>query len=521
MKNKKWINFGNGAVNFITKLISICLILGLLVLTVNAYNGSVSIVYTEKIHSFIQYRYDSLVLNCICTCLLLIILYYSRKTFLNKSKPEYLLIAMCAIWLIFGNIWIFSVTSLPMTDSKVLLDTSTELLNGDLSHFQKNDDPYFYYYPFQLGMLALYQLFNIFFKGYALYFSLQELNLVSLCACVVGFYLILCEYKSSKLLKNTYLFIAFSMIPAVFFVTFIYANYTGFAFGIFSILFALKFIRTGKFRYIAISAMLIGFSIAIKSNDMIILMAMCIIFLLEFLKSWKLRNLAAIAICGICGIGFIRIIIYIYRICTGIDLGSGMPQIMWADIGTHVSPYNGGCGWWTREHGIGVYKACGYDSKATTAAGLSEISSQLLNFIKHPSIGIDFYKKKILSQWNDSTMSAIWLSKSHDHYIEPNKFANAIYYGTFGKMLNFFMDRYQEMIYLLCLFTSFALYKEKNIQKFVIPTIIIGGIAYHTLFEAKTQYAMTYYIAMAFAASISADKILTREKARKISRLIK
>ena len=59
-----------------------------------------------------------------------------------------------------------------------------------------------------------------------------------------------------------------------------------------------------------------------------------------------------------------------------------------------------------------------------------------------------------------------------------------------------------------------ALMKKRDILSCILPLIILGGLMYHLLFEAKSQYALPYFIMMlpVAACGLSAFYELMKKK---------
>ena len=70
----------------------------------------------------------------------------------------------------------------------------------------------------------------------------------------------------------------------------------------------------------------------------------------------------------------------------------------------------------------------------------------------------------------------------------------AVYDKSLGQLLELHFGLYMRVLYLLfaigiyCLFIS----KKTNIQTILLPLVLMGGFGYHFLFEAKSQYILTY-----------------------------
>ena len=46
------------------------------------------------------------------------------------------------------------------------------------------------------------------------------------------------------------------------------------------------------------------------------------------------------------------------------------------------------------------------------------------------------------------------------------------------------------------LLSLFELWRRRDMESSLLPLIILGGLLYHLLFEAKSQYALPYFVLM-------------------------
>ena len=58
------------------------------------------------------------------------------------------------------------------------------------------------------------------------------------------------------------------------------------------------------------------------------------------------------------------------------------------------------------------------------------------------------------------------------------------------------MDYYAQLVFVSVCIGLLACLKNKNILSVIPPLIILGGMTYHLLAEAKSQYSMPYFIMM-------------------------
>ena len=58
------------------------------------------------------------------------------------------------------------------------------------------------------------------------------------------------------------------------------------------------------------------------------------------------------------------------------------------------------------------------------------------------------------------------------------------------------MNQYQQLVFAGTLLGLAALRKKKDVACLLLPLVILGGLSYHLLFEAKSQYALPYFVMM-------------------------
>ena len=56
------------------------------------------------------------------------------------------------------------------------------------------------------------------------------------------------------------------------------------------------------------------------------------------------------------------------------------------------------------------------------------------------------------------------------------------------------MNVYQQFVFFCLLLGLIRLTKKKDLLRCLLPLILLGGLLYHLLFEAKSQYALPYFV---------------------------
>jgi hypothetical protein len=239
-----------------------------------------------------------------------------------------------------------------------------------------------------------------------------------------------------------------------------------------------------------IASILIGLSIMVKNNNMIVLVAICIILLIKFLDTRKLYDIISIALCLVVGTNILNIAIGYYENKADVNFGDGVPKILYLNMGIHESTI---CyGWYNSSYTLGVYTGAGYDSKVATEEGLKQIKEQIDYFKDNPEYANKFFNEKILSQWNEPSYASIWVNEARQTDDEPPKFVTDIYTGTLGKRLESYMNQYQQLLFIMACVSFVAIAKKKDVTYYILPLVVLGGFLFHMFFEAKSQYVITY-----------------------------
>ena len=134
---------------------------------------------------------------------------------------------------------------------------------------------------------------------------------------------------------------------------------------------------------------------------------------------------------------------------------------------------------------------------------------------------MDFYISKNVSMWAENTYSAIWYNQSFNFtpeakpQIEKQDLDNKLYEIKDGVVI------YQKALVLLifgiAILVMIKYRKDLSNEVLLLVTIFIGGFLFHTLWEAKSRYIISYILVLIPIASIIvADKISKEEIYEKV-----
>lgn len=486
-------------------------------LSINSILETTEIKVTDDSLETILYNHDNVIINMIIIALFLVIMTLLSKNILKRIDCRIFSIILCVYTFSLGLFWILSVKSTSAHDSYTLTLTAEQIANGNYNMLQSSE-PYFYNYPFQLGYVFICQIVNTLFKD-NYFIALEILNLIALVMIFLAIVKFTQYIFKSKIIVNTTILLLFGCLQGIMFTTFIYGNLLGFAFSMWAVVLEIEYIQTDKKYLMVISAFLIGLSIMVKSNNMIVLTAMCIILFIKFLDTKKLWDILSILICILIGTNILNIVISGYENKANVDLGTGVPKILWLNMGLHET--DNGYGWYNGRYTIDIYSSNNCEPKSSTNEGIRQIKEQIKFFYNNPDYTTTFFTEKTLSQWNEPTYTSIWVSETRGHIEDTPQFVEDIYENSLGDYIRFYMNQYQQILLLLSCITFALIYKKKDVSFYFIPLIILGGFLYHLLFEAKSQYVITYFMLLIPMSSYSLNVIVKINFGSKFKRLLK
>ena len=469
----------------------------------------------------VNYETDIVGLNIFFTAMFCIFIFAMKKTynFFAKINIKIMEAAMVAIVVILGLVWINSVTSIPAADSYNLYEAAIDatrdnyksMVNGGdfYNHEFYSDYSYFNFYPFQLGFVFFSEMvYRIFGTSDAL--PVQTINVL----CVGFAYLAVARITRLLFKKLSAEFIAIMLLLAcyqpILFSTFAYGNLIGMCFALWASYFLIKYFKTNNYKLLIPSGLMLVFSILVKYYNLIVLVAYVIVLIVHTVKTKKWQSIAfALAIC-IASVGTNALVVMNYESRANTHFTDGVSQVLYLDMGlteSYMAP-----GWYTTT-GKDIYIQAQLDTKLANQNAWNDIGTKLEKF-GDINYAVDFFSKKILSQWNEPSFESIWVSQVKDHIrTVDGGLGQAVYSGSLGQIIKLWFPFYMQILY-----TAFAigLYlllirKKANIETMLLPLIVLGGFGYHLLFEGKSQYVLTYIIMLIPTASYAFYNILFSE----------
>ena len=393
-----------------------------------------------------------------------------RKNFsISKLNTKFIVGVMLLVTTILSLVWITLVKSIASGDAMILLNTARDAAKNTYQSFHTSweyygNHSYYLFYPFQLGYVFFAEiLYRIFGTGSSdILFQIP--NVIALDCIYVGLVMITKKLFDRKSVTN---------------ITAIALN-----------------MQENKIKFAVFAVLLMAVSVLLKYNNMILMAAVCIALLLHVLGKKRFLALAVIAAMILCSVGLQKLVIFSYSARSGVELNTQVSQKMYAYMGICESGMAPG---WYNGKAMETMRDANMDVEKANKVASEGIKQRFDTLTKNNQF-FEFYKQKLLSQYNEPSFESIWISQVRKHdYPEGEqlpKLVDSVYSGGLSKVFDNWFNYYVMMTYIF--FTAGMIWlifrKKLNTESLILPVAILGGALYHLIFEGKSQYILPYFI---------------------------
>lgn len=423
-----------------------------------------------------------------------------------------------------GAFWVCAARTIPRADAGSIALAARRIIGNNFAEL-KRAGGYFNQHPYQVGFLLVSEIFQRIF-GLGNDLSIQLLNAV----CLAGAYAAVLRLTwqatgSQRITRYTCLFLFFCIQP-VLYCTFLYGNILSITCALWAGSVVLEVAQgASKWRFL-LAGLLCGLSVLFKPNGWLPTFALAIVSVLWLLseKKWRVLPLVLALFLGpVLVTGGVKAM---YQARSGADLSKGVPMTAYLAMGLQESSRAPG---WYNEYVDRVYQSVSYKPAKASQRAVKNIGMRLEAFRKDPAYTLAFFHEKMVSQWNETTFEAIWISKvcKYDKQLRL-PIARAMLDGDLRKPLEDWMEGYTILLYLgfalgAGLFALGLLGKMEPISRVCglglgfLAVTVIGAFLYHMLFEAKSQYLFVYLPVMAPLAASAAARLPLSLRKRSLS----
>lgn len=443
----------------------------------------------------------------------------------DKKIKISIAIVMIIAYIIGQFIWINYRDGYPIYDQQMTYDAAKSMYEGDDNYILRKQ--YFELYPQQLTTASIWNaIFNV-FKSCD-YKILQYLNVFANLLSLLAIYLITKElskkYTVNKL-TSLVIYVTFLTVPML--STFVYGDEQGMAMSLLGVYFIMKYGESNKFKYAIISSLFMAISYALRMNNLIWILAIIVYLVLNLFKQEKIKDTDMQKIKGDDKLkiidnkklkikdndksktlavisGIIAIILFtIISIMPATIIKSNLQtkyelnkEYKFPTVGfLYMGMENGtrSAGWYDDK----IADISWNNIKNAKSEYSNRIKERISYFAHNPLKMAKFYIKKTTSMWTENTYAEIWYNQSFNigHKGKRNYQKDEWIRNNEEKL-----RIYQKSLILLIFGISLAvIIKNKgnlSNELLLLLTIFIGGFLFHTIWEAKSRYIISYIVAL-------------------------
>lgn len=208
----------------------------------------------------------------------------------------------------------------------------------------------------------------------------------------------------------------------------------------------------------------------------------------------------------------------------GYDFGEGLPRASWIAIGTSDGPLFGadGHGWWYR-YALDLQTSTDNDYDEMTRLSSEQAMANIGRLISDPAYGLDFMRGKYASEWDDPTFESLYfvnlnIQVENSDQLGESQMFNPVDEGSFaGALMTYvllpLMDGTQTVVYALASVALWGLARRSRPRRgdesivgaafplSVAAVMFLEGFLVYTLWEAKSQYTLPFYVMLTTLAA--------------------
>lgn len=411
------------------------------------------------------------------------------NSFLDRNH-KYILSCILIIQECIGVFIIVNLKLAPRGDQEMMLQIVSEFINGDYNSVQPGQ--YISSNHQQFGWFWYCYLITKVF-GDKRDIIIQLINLQALM--VFDFFLAKITYQlwNKRDIQILTCVMCIIFFPLTFYVTYEYGNILGLSCSIVAISQLISFMQSGRMRYAICYIFNIVLAGLLKNNYLIFLIGTVLVFTVYCIVNyteWKKIGIVVMTI------AVYLIISYFCKaaleIKSKIDIIDGIPSICYVDMGLHENEQH--AGWYDSQYTWGIYCTAHFDKSEITEMAKSDIQKQVEHWKNNPKEAINFFVRKNASQWNQPTFQGWWIlqnrTSNKNYSLNIQKFMSI----KCGKKLEDYLNVFHFLVLSFSVLCIVMKWREMTVYEWILPIIFIGGYIFHTVWEAKGQYTVSYFV---------------------------
>lgn len=477
-------------------------------LALTYYSAFYTEVYREKEDGSLTVR-DSIAGNLLALavaalllCLIYLLARY-RRQWLKRIERALLIFALVFSFSA-GLAWIMMSHDKPSADAGSVCLVAKYMLEGD---YPMQPPTYMGFNPQQYGMVfILHCMYALFGAGN--YVPWQVMNVLLFPVMIFAGYRILKLLSENEVACILYLAMTLVYLPYYFYLPYVYGDFPSVTCGLILMWQTIAYCKTGKNRFVAGAAAAAAFGCLVRKNTIIAVIACCLVLLVYSVKKVHWKPLVMIAVIILTAWGADKGVILYYEHLSGQQVSPGIPSACYIMMG--LEDTDKGPGWYNGDN-YAAYVHADYDYEAANEYGKAQVAARLHEFWENKTYAVDFFRRKILSQWNMPDCYGI--AETANFTCEREElpgFVQSVYFGAAREVILKYLNGYQLVLYFFySVAMGFILFRRnREMEFYLIPASIIGGMLFSVLWEAMSRYVFPYEAYMILPAAMGMSRML-------------
>ncbi|MDO4483478.1 MAG: hypothetical protein Q4C54_03295 [Clostridia bacterium] len=415
---------------------------------------------------------------------------------LKKVKNRTLFMVLGLLYAVLGATLVLAADDKLRADALLVLTGAWDVNAGIYKNFEPGG--YFFQYPHQLGTVTFERILTGLVPTIRVLYGANLLCILATNALLWQMTDILCGRESTA--SRAVILLSFLFAPSLFFILFLYGLVPGMCLTAAGFYCWIKTEQSEKpvlWWVGCIAAMTLA--VLLRKNCLIAVVAVVILTLVRILRDRQWKPLIALLALMVCVTQATPLLVKYYEHETGMTLGKGFPTSYWMAMGLQDNQREkfGRRGWFNGYDGVLIGK-CDKDYEAMDEMAKKNIAKNLEYMARYPDRAAAFFGYKLVTMWCDPLCESIVSGPQTEcGQSLSNPVWQSIYdgKGAHGAILAFSHG----LMALVFLFAGlgavkFIISKNGDVRPLIFGVYFLGGVLFHLVWEAKSQYAYPYMV---------------------------
>jgi len=246
---------------------------------------------------------------------------------------------------------------------------------------------------------------------------------------------------------------------------------------------------------LAASALCMIMAIVLKQNQLIVLVALVILFVFYWINNPqnKIKFLMQIVVYMVVVLIGIKAPDFMISRITGFELDAGNSP--WSYIAMGLMAEENTTPGWYNEYNVDIFIENDYDHDATENAARGDALELLHKYVENPAEGWRFFNRKLASEWSNPTFECFGIQNARGTNLELSGMIKSTLND--GGKINIILIYILDIFHVIILFGALLyLIMDCNAgwDKLLYLILFIGGFLFYLMWEAKAQYVVYYFL---------------------------